>query len=229
MDFAQLQELVKDNADAVTFVKEFAGKLPDMEAKLALLPDLEAKVAGATKLETDIANLKSINADLESQKANWKKGHSGTQAEFNALKEQIAANEAATKALNEKLTNAEKEAGAAKEAKRESDLKASVVASASKLKGREPDDDFILLKAKGLTGIDAEGKPFYNKLNDQGQPVKLNSADELMAWYYDRDKSRVSGSGIGGAGANHTGGGGESGTISSREQARAGFRAARGV
>jgi hypothetical protein len=229
MDFAQLQELVKDNADAVTFVKEFAGKLPDMEAKLALLPDLEAKVAGATKLETDIANLKSINADLEGQKANWKKGQTGTQAEFNALKEQIAANEAATKALNEKLTNAEKEALAAKSQQRESDLKAAVVASASKLKGREPDDDFILLKAKGLTGLDADGKPFYNKLNEQGQPVKLNSADELMTWYYTRDQSRVSGSGIGGAGGEHLGGGSVAVIPNSREQARAGFRAARGA
>lgn len=223
MELEQITELLKDNPDAVTALKGFG-------EKLAKLPDLETKVASLTTIETDLANIKKVNEDLLKQKDEWKKGKTGTQAELNALLEKIAASDAKMATFEADLKKEREEKASALAASRETDLKAGIVAQGSKMKGLNPEDDFILLKAKGLIGHDADGKPFFNKLNDKGEPVKVANVEELMTWYYEKDKTRVGAMGSSGTGGSHTGGGKtEIGTPTSRAEARAAFRAARGA
>lgn len=234
-----------DKPDVLNFVKgldEKAARItPDVEADLPKLGEYKAHHAALTKilgdvqakdaeaLLTDFKNLKATNADLVKQRDAWKAGGKGADSpEYRALQEQIEANKTATAEIQAQLKAAQEKATAADVAKRETDLKAAVIAAAAKGKARAPEDDFLLLKAKGLVGYKEDGTPFYHKLNEKGEKVAVGSPDELLAWYLAADPSRVGGSGNAGPGASHRGTGGEGAPeIKSREEARAAFRAAR--
>lgn len=218
MELAEIEALVKDNPDAVAAIKAAT-------ESLGKLPDLEAKVGALAKLEQDVTNLKTVNADLLTQKDQWKKGQTGSQAEYNALLEKIAASDKKIEELSAGIQAKDAEATKAQAEKRETDLKALAIAAASSAKALRPDEEYIILKAKGLIGHDEKGQAFYHKLNDKGEPVKVKDAKELMDWWIGSDKTRQSAGGPQGVGGDHRGGAGENDTTpKSRTEARAALR-----
>lgn len=49
---------------------------------------------------------------------------------------------------------------------------------------KNPEDEYILLKHKGLVGYKEDGTPFYFKLDEGGQKVPVSSPRDLMRWIY---------------------------------------------
>ena len=241
MDQAGLEAIVAANPDALAFVKDLGGKAakftPELEVEAPKLNEYKthhaamAKILGETKakdpdsLLTDFNNLKAVNADLLKQKDTWKNtGDKVDKAEYLALQEQIKANEAATKLIQDKLTASEQQGIVTAAEKRDSDLKASVVTAAGKSKATDAEEIFILMKAKGLTGLKEDGKPFFNKLNDAGQAVACTSADDAVTAFLAKRKDLVNGSGTGGTGGDHKGGDVKAATVNNRAQARSAFQ-----
>ena len=244
MDQAGLEALVATNADALALVKDLGGKAakltPEVEADLGKLGEYKGHSAAVTKLLTetkakdadslikDFNNLKSVNADLVQQRETWKNtGDKVDKADYLALQEKITANEAATKLIQEKLTAAEQKEATTAGEKRETDLKSAIVTAASKSNATDPDDIFILLKARGLTGFKEDGKQFFNKLNEKGEAVSCANAAEMVTAFLDKRKDLVKASG-GGTGGRHIGGDGDNNQpVTSREEARAKFKTSR--
>lgn len=222
MELAEIETLVKDNPEAVAAIKA-------ANERLGKFGDLEAKASGAEKLAQDIANLKAVNDDLLKQKDEWKKGHTGSQAEHNALLERQKATEAKLEEMSKALKAADEEKAKAITEGRQTDLKAKVMAAASEAKAIRPEEEFIILQAKGLIGHDDKGQPFFHKLNDKGEPVKVADAKELLTWWIDRDKTRQAAGSGPGIGGDHRGGAPQNDAPKSRAEARAAFRAARGA
>lgn len=228
---ALLEEAKGLDAKAEKLTPEVEAALPKLaglatleQSKAALDRILgETKASDADKLLKDFTNLKTINADLERQRSEWKKGGgAGSGAgdpkdtpEYKALEEKLAN---ATTDFNTRLKAIEDESKANKEAattsaaeKRETDLKASVISAAAKHKIRDAEDEFLLLKAKGLVGYaekDGTHTPFFHKLNEKGEKVDAGSADALMAHIAATNKAKVDASGKGGTGGDHKGSGG---------------------
>lgn len=218
MELAELETIVKDNPDAVAAIKAAS-------EKLGKIPELETKLGEASKLVHDVANLKAINDDLLKQKEEWKKGATGTQAEYNALIERQKATETKLDEVSGKLTAAEEEKAKAISESREANLKTSVTTAATAVNALRPEEEFIILKAKGLVGHDDKGKEFFHKLNEKGEPVKVSSAKELLEWWIGSDKTKQAAGGKPGVGGDHRGGG-DLGpqTPASRNEARAALR-----
>lgn len=234
-DKPEVLEFVKGlDAKAGLLKPEIEKALPDFEKALPDLPKIaeykaaaaaltklltETKAKDADALLTDFKNVVSVKDDLLKQKKEGKLGGEGgdvTKApEYRALQEQIAE---IKKASDERIAALENESKTAKESaarseseKRETDLKASVVTAASKYKIRDPEDEFLLLKAKGLIGYaEKEGKqvPFFHKLNEKGEKVDAGSADALLKHIAETQKSKVDPSAKQGAGQEHRGQGG---------------------
>lgn len=245
MDITGLEALVASNPDALALVKDLGGKAakftPELEADLAKLPEYKghhaamAKILETTKakdadtLMTDFTNLKTINADLVRQKEQWKADGKGKESpEYLQLLEQIEANKTATQAIKDELKAANEKTAASEVSKRETDMKASIIAAASKGKANDPEDVAILLKARGLTGFKEDGKPFFNKLNEAGQMVACTTAEEAVTAFLDKRKDLVGATGARGTGGRHQGGaGGGAPEVTSRAAARANFKQVR--
>ena len=221
MEFTEIETALADKPEILAEVKslhERAGKFtPEIEAEVGKLTEYKGHSEAYAKLlkETgakdvdglikDFGNLKSSNADLVKQRDTWKaNGKGASSPEYLALEEKIAEGTRKLEEITGKMTAAETAAATAQAEKRESDLKASVVAAAGKMKAVDPEEDLILLKAKGLTGHDENGTPYFYKLNDAGQKVAVNSADEMVAAYYAKRPDRLSASGVTGTGGRHT-------------------------
>lgn len=224
---------------------------PDVEAalpKLSGLAGLEQakasldKILGETKakdpdgLLTDWKNIKAVKEDLERQKNDWKKGSGGGGGDVTQSPEYKALEEKLTTALaefNTKVKALEDESKAAKETaatsaseKRETDLKASIIGAAAKHKIRDAEDEYLLLKAKGLIGYaekDGKYSQFFHKLNEKGEKVAVASADELLAHIAATNKAKVDPSGKSGTGGDHKGDGGKVDGPTTASQARAAF------
>ena len=222
MEYSEVEALLADKPDALAIVQGLNARAskftPEIEADVAKLAEYKGHSAAYTKILTDtgakdaegllkdFGNLKTVNADLLEKKKVWIAGGKGENSpEMLALKEEIAASKTALEEIKGKMTDAEKAAETAKLEKRETDLKSSIVTSASKNKATEPEDIFILLKTKGLTGHDEAGKPFFRKLNDQGQAVAVNTAEEMVTAFAAKRKDLFAGSGVSGVGGEHRG------------------------
>lgn len=217
-----------DKADVLEFVKGLDAKAekftPELEALLpdiAKLPEYKAHSAAMTKiladtkaetaekLLTDFQNIKAVNADLLKQKETWKAEGKGKESpEYLQLLEQIEENKKETKAIQDQLKAATEKTTAAETSRRETDLKASVISAAAKHKIRDAEDEFIILKHKGLVGHKEDGTPFYHKLNEKGEKVAVTGADDLMKWIAETNKAKVDASGKTGTGQDHKGGAG---------------------
>jgi len=241
---SNIETAIAGNAEVLEFVKGLDTRAslitPEIEADLPKLGEYKAhsvfvaKLLAETKAKdpesviTDFKNLVSIKNDLTSQRDQWKADGKGKDSpEYRALLEQIEANKTATQGILDQLKAANDKTVAAESAKRETDLEAAIISAGAKLKARNPKDEFILLKAKGLTGYKEDGTPFFNKLNEKGEKVAVANADELMNWHLNTDKTKIDASGKSGTGADHRGGAGEGQTINTREQARAAFKSSR--
>ncbi len=245
MDQAGLEALVANNPDALALVKDLGCKAaqltPEVIADLPKLGEYKtghaamAKILETTKakdaatLLTDFTNLKTVNADLVAQKDKWKADGKGKESpEYLALLEQIDANKKETEKILSKLTAAEEKEVKTTAEKRESDLKAAVIAAAGKGKANDPEDIHILLKARGLTGIKDDGTPFFHKLNAEGKAVDAGSAEAAVTAFLEKRKDLVGSSGTGGTGGGHKGAADDKPTMpANRAQARAEFKAAR--
>jgi hypothetical protein len=222
MELSELETQLADKPEVLTVVKglfERAGKFtPELEADVGKLSEYKSHSEAYVKLLAgtgakdheallkDFGNLKTVNADLLNQKKTWAAGGKGTDSpEYRALEEKIAEGQRKIEEITTKMTDAEKSAETAKIEKRETDLKSSIVTAASKSKATEPEDIFILLKTKGLTGHNEDGTPFYRKLNDQGQAVSVTTAEEMVEAFAAKRKDLFAGSGVGGTGSDHRG------------------------
>lgn len=234
----EIETALADRPDVLTFVKGLDAKAdkftPDIEKALpdlAKLPELMAHSAAVTKLLTetkakdadtllaDFKNLKSINADLISQR-DANKGKTGDVTktpEYLALEEKLtnATNDFTTRFKTlEDTAKADKDAKAAAIlSQRKTDLKSAVISAAAGEKIRKPDDEFLLLEAKGLVGHKEDGTPFFFKLNEKGEKVDAGSAAGLMKWIAETDKAKVDPSAKTGTGQEHKGNGGGSGDV----------------
>lgn len=236
-----------DKADVLEFVKGLDAKAdkftPDIEKALpdlAKLPELQthsaalAKILAETKakdadtLLTDFKNIVSVKEDLLRQKETWKANGKGADSpEYKALEEKIAeiqkASEDRIKAIEDE-SKANKDAAAkAVSEKRETDLKSSILTAASKEKIRDPEDEWIILKAKGLVGHKEDGTPFYHKLNDKGEKVDAQNPAALMKWYAETYQGKVDPSSKGGTGQDHRGGEGGGDSPKTASEARKAF------
>lgn len=250
-------ELSAALADKPTLLEEAKGldvkaeKLtPDVEAELPKLGEYKsaaaalAKVLADTKakdaeaLIKDFGAIKSVNLDLKGQVEKLKTGApaAGTvdikdHPDFKAVLEQVEtikreSTERIAALENESKTNKDAAARADAE-KRDTDLRASVIAAAAKFKIKNAEDEFLLLKAKGQIGYtekDGKHAPFFHKLNEKGEKVTVSSAEELIQHIANTDKSKVDASGKGGAGAQHGGAGGPGVDVpKTAAEARSGF------
>jgi hypothetical protein len=80
------------------------------------------------------------------------------------------------------FTRPSKEEIMAIKAETEAELQNTVIAAAKANGIRAPEDEFILLKAKGFVGHKEDGTPFFNKLNEKGEKVTAASAEEMVKW-----------------------------------------------
>lgn len=223
MEFTEIESALADKPEALEFVKglhERAGKFtPELEAEVGKLGEYRGHSEAIAKLfkETgakdvdgllkDFGNLKATNADLVKQRDTWRQSGKGENSpEMLALKEQMAEGQRKLDELTNKITAAEDQTRKAEAAQRDTDLKASIMTSAAKLKANDPEDIVILLKTRGLIGHKEDGKPFYYKQNDAGENVAVKSAEDVVAWFSEKRKDLFAGSGVGGTGGNHKGG-----------------------
>lgn len=246
----EIETALADKPDVLTFVKGLDAKAEKFTPELEkALPDLgklgeykasatalakiltETKAKDADTLIKDFATVVSIKDDLLKQKKEGKLGGEGgdvTKApEFLALQEQIADIQ---KKSEERIAALETESKTSKETtakaeadRRESDLKSSILSAAAENKLRKPEDQYLLLKAKGLIGHKEDGTPFFNKLNANGEKVAVTNARELAKWIAETDKAAVDPSGKGGTGQDHkgTGGGGADAPTTVKDARRA--------
>jgi hypothetical protein len=245
MEVAALEEMVKANPEAVALVKglsERASKFtPDLEKEIGNLETYKqshdglskilagTKAESADKLLTDFANLKQSNTELLAKKDSWKNsGDKVDKSEYLALEERIKASDQALQEIKDKLTASEKKEADAVVSKRETDLKASIVSQAGKMKATDPEDIFILLKNRGYAGFKEDGTPFYNKMNEAGQMVAVSGPEEMVKVFLDKRKDLVSASGTPGVGGRHGGGDGGDAGPTTREQAHNRFLGSRG-
>lgn len=231
MEMTEIETLLADKPDALTFVKGLHSKAatltPELEAEIAKLTDYKTGAAKAATLETELGTLKTAKADLEAKLKTAGKGKGEGSPEFLALQEKLTGLESKLGEVTTKLTTAETEKLAAITAQRDTDLKSSITTAAAKLKATDPEDIFILAKAKGLTGVDEAGKPFYRKLNDAGQLVAVANADEMLTAIHAKRKDLFQGSGVTGTGSKHGGTGDMKPETPSRIEARNAFLASR--
>lgn len=246
MELAELEAALAGNEPAITAVRDLHGRAAlvtdDVKADIARLPDLRKHSEVVTKLLgdwkskdpdsliTDISNVKSVKEDLERRKNEWKAGGKPEESpQYLALKEELEA----TKTKIEGIETREREAGeratAAEAARLQTELKSSVTTAAGKLKANDPDDIYTLAVAKGLTGFNDDGKPFFNKLNDKGEKVAVKSAEEMVTWWSTIRKDLFAGSGVGGTGGKHKSAGeGGGDQVVDRKSAKSSFLKARG-
>ena len=132
------------------------------------------------------AKIQAANADLTSQREAWQKtegslksqiaelskgdGKTANQAELTALKDKLAEVEG-------KVSASEAKAAAAEAARLASDVKSSIIGTATE--ASDPETVYILLQAKGLAGVDKEGKPFYHRLNDKQEHAACTAAEAV--------------------------------------------------
>ena len=230
---AKADKLTPEVEAAIPKLGELA-KLPDLTAKSEALAKLleETKAKDPAALLKEITTVKAANADmirrLEKVKEGGGAGAEGS-PEYKALEEKFnastAANDERIKVLEaENKTNKDTAAAATLKA-RDTDLKNAVIAAAAKHKIKNPDDEFLLLKAKGLIGHKEDGTAFFHKLNEKGEKVDAGSAEALIKHLAETDKTKVDASGKGGAGQDHKGGaGGEGETPKTVQEARRAFR-----
>jgi len=246
----EIETALTDKPDVLKFVKGLdarAEKLtPEVEAalpklgELAKIPELQtsaaalAKILEVTKAKdadaviSDFAGLKGANADLVRQRDNWKAtGKSTDSPEYKALEEKITQQQ---QEFGAKITALETESRTNKEAatrsaleKRDTDLKSAVISAASKFKIRDAEDEFLLLKAKGLIGHKEDGTAFFYKLNEKGEKVDAVSAEGLLKHIAETNKAKVDASGKGGVGADHKGGVGTEEGPKTASEARGAF------
>ena len=182
MPIEQILELLKDSPDLIQEVKDHFDRAGALD-----------KVKGANlELTTQRTAWENEKKDLKAQIAAATKGDGTGNAELNALKEQLAtltadiqaAKATADKATKDKLTT---------------DLRNDIVTAAAP-KSINAGQVFALMQTEGLVGYGEDGKPFYHRVNDKGEPVKAKNAGEAVEAFLKSNAHLEKSSGNGGSG-----------------------------
>jgi len=160
----QILEMLKDNPDFIQEINDAFGKAEALE---------KVKQANA-EIIAERETLKNDKRDLQAKIANAQKDSGSGNAELNALKEQLAA-------VQGEIQAAKSEADKARSEKRDTDLKNSVVGlEVAAKRSYNPNQLFTVMLADGLVGHGEDGKPYYHRINDKGEPVKAKSPEEAI-------------------------------------------------
>lgn len=178
MPIEQLREVLKENPDLLKEVEDAYDKAGALE---------KVKLANAD-LAKERDELKGREKDLKTQIA-AAKAEGVSLADLTALKDELATVQAEIKTAREERERAVTERLA-------SDLKSSVIAAAGK--AQKPDQVFALMLAEGLVGT-KDGKPFFHKLNDKGEPATAKP-DEAVASFLKANPHLEKASGAQGSG-----------------------------
>jgi hypothetical protein len=199
MDINDINKLLEASPEGLAYVTSLVEK-----AKLA--DELAPKVE---EYKTQVTNLESIKTDLVTQRDNLKKKDKTTSentvdiAKYNALDEQLKAVTEKIAGIEAKSKENEAKAVAATMESINKDLKSAIVSASSTHKAINPGQVFILMQGENLAGV-KDGKPFFYKLNEKGQPVD-STAEEATKSYLDKNLHLVGSSGVSGTGNQHTG------------------------
>jgi peptidoglycan hydrolase-like protein with peptidoglycan-binding domain len=155
-------EAIKSNPGLVQELKDAFDKASALETVKKANADITAE------RET----LKNEKKDLAAKLEDAKKG-GGATPELRALQEQLAD-------LTQKWNQAEEKATKAERANKAAELKSSVVSAASS--AISPNQVFALMQTEGLVGHGEEGKPFYHRINEKGEPVAAKPDEAVAAF-----------------------------------------------
>lgn len=181
MPIEQITELLKDKPDLIQEVKDAFDKASATE---------KVKQANAD-ITAERETLKNEKKDLLAKIA-AAKGDGSSNAELNALKEDFAKLQSDIKSANEKADKATRE-------KLSTDLRNDVVTAAAP-EAINAGQVFALMQAEGLVGYGEDQKPFFNRINDKGEPVKAKSPGEAVQAFLKSNPHLAKSSGNGGSG-----------------------------
>ena len=192
MPIEQILELLKDKPDLIQEVNDYVDKAGALEKVKLANADL---TTGRTALETE---MKSLKASIAAAKSDG-----SSNAELNALKETLASVQAEMKTAKDQAERATRE-------KLDTDLRNDIVTAAAP-KAINAGQVFALMTAEKLVGYGEDGKPFYHRINDNGQPVKAKSPTEAVDAFLKSNTHLEKSSGNGGSGGqtNKTGASGK--------------------
>lgn len=185
MPIEQILELLKDKPDLIKEVTDIADRASAVE---------KVKLANA-ELTTGRATLEAEMKTLKAQIANAK-GDGSSNAELNALKEDLAKLQADIKAANDKAESATRE-------KRDTDLRNDIVTAAAP-KAINAGQVFALMTAEKLVGYGEDGKAFFHRVNDKGEIVKAKNPGEAVDAFLKSNTHLEKSSGNGGSGGQPT-------------------------
>jgi len=133
-----------------------------------------------------LEKVKQANADLTGQRSTWESEKKdlttklaeatktgGATPELRALQEQLAAVQAEMKSAKDAEAKAVGE-------KRVTDLKNSVVGAATS--AISPNQVYALMQTDGLVGHGEDGKAFYHRINERGEPVAAKPDEAVAAF-----------------------------------------------
>lgn len=181
MPIEQITELLKDKPELIQEVKDIFDRASALDTVKKANSDL------TTERET----WKTEKKDLQAKIAAKKEDGTGN-AELNSLKEQLAALTEAHKASEEKAKKATQD-------KLSTDLRNDIVTAAAP-EAINASQVFALMQAEGLTGYGEDGKAFYHRVNDKGEPVKAKSPAEAVQAYLKSNPHLAKSSGNEGSG-----------------------------
>ena len=188
----QILEIVKDKPELVKEVEEVfgraeaAGKIQEANADLTKQRDTWATAEKSLKGEVQKLTDQVKAANLP--------GSGVSQADLNAMKEQLQTVQGELATEKQARTKAESE-------RVDAEVKSSIIGVATE--AADPDALFVLMQARGLVGKDAEGKSFIRRLNEKGEQVTCKSS-EAVADFLDKNKFLKKSSGSQGSGGQPT-------------------------
>lgn len=191
MPIADFQELVKAHvpADKQAGLLEEVGQVFDKAGAAIKIQEANTQLVEDRKtLETTVKTLTAERATLDTDKktleGRLKSALEGKVdlAEVNAIREEL-------KTVKEGIAKSDAEKQAALKSQAETELMNTVLGAATTAKN--PDQVFILMKAKGLVGFKEDGKPFFVKFNAEGQPVALKPVEAVEAFLAENEHLRA--------------------------------------